>query len=323
MTERGALPAWVEDLLRCPRCSSGLLRSDASWACRSCSAEFPVVDGVPILLDERTSVVQLTDYGARPEAARGALRRRLRAFIPGLGRSRPSRANYEHLAVLLAPPGGGGGRPRVLVVGGRVLGAGMEPLADGRFNLVETDLALGPRTAIVCDAQALPFADGSFDGVVIQAVLASVPDAARAVSEIHRVLAPAGLVYAEDSFMQAVYGGKHDFTRWTALGQRRLFREFAEVRSGIVDGPGTALSWCWQYFLLGFARSRVQRNLLLLVGRLSGFWLKYLDDLIGDRPPGFDAASGVFFLGRRADSVIGDREIVASYRGAVRSASDR
>ncbi len=44
------------------------------------------------------------------------------------------------------------------------------------------------------DAQALPFADRSFDAAVMALVITFVPDAAKAVSEMARVVRPGGLV---------------------------------------------------------------------------------------------------------------------------------
>ena len=46
------------------------------------------------------------------------------------------------------------------------------------------------------DAQALPFGDAAFDAVVANHVLYHVPDRGRAISEVARVLGPAGVLYA-------------------------------------------------------------------------------------------------------------------------------
>lgn len=45
---------------------------------------------------------------------------------------------------------------------------------------------------LVGSAEALPFADGSFDTVVSSLVFCSVPDPDRGLREVHRVLAPGG-----------------------------------------------------------------------------------------------------------------------------------
>jgi SAM-dependent methyltransferase len=49
-------------------------------------------------------------------------------------------------------------------------------------------------TALACDAEALPFEDGSFDVVLGHAVLHHLPNLDRAFSEFHRVLRPGGWV---------------------------------------------------------------------------------------------------------------------------------
>ncbi len=48
----------------------------------------------------------------------------------------------------------------------------------------------------VADAQALPFVDAGFDAVVANHMLYHVPDRARALAEIRRVLRPGGRLYA-------------------------------------------------------------------------------------------------------------------------------
>jgi SAM-dependent methyltransferase len=192
--------------------------------------------------------------------------------------------------------------------------------ATPSIRIVSTDVSFGPLTAIICDGHDLPFADGTFDAVIVQAVLEHVVDPVRCVSEVHRVLAPHGLVYAETPFMQQVHMGPYDFTRYSHSGHRRLFRQFDEVESGVAGGPGMALAWSYQYFLLSFASSRAARGLLRAFASLTGFFLKYFDSYLVSRNGALDAAAGIYFLGRRSDRTLSDRELVRYYRGAIGTA---
>jgi SAM-dependent methyltransferase len=157
----------------------------------------------------------------------------------------------------------------------------------------------------------------SFDGIIAQAVLEHVVDPYRCAEEMHRVLKTDGLIYAETPFMQQVHGGRYDFTRFTHLGHRRLFRRFEEIDSGAMCGPGMALAWSWQYFLLSFATSQMIRALIRVFAGLTSFYLKYFDYILIDRAGTLDAASGYYFLGRKGKDVLSDRELITGYRGAV------
>ncbi len=179
------------------------------WLRGVARAVFPIVRGVPILIDETKSLLRVADYAREPARVLDASTRGtspLRRFVRGVYDRLPdanvtlaSRENYERFAKLLHERGPS---LHVLVVGGREAGRGMQVvLEDGRIELVETDIDFGPRTQLVCDAHQLPFAAGQFDGVVIQAVLEHVLDPHRCVEEIHRVLAPQGLVFAETPFL--------------------------------------------------------------------------------------------------------------------------
>ncbi len=57
-------------------------------------------------------------------------------------------------------------------------------------------------------------------------------------AEIHRVLRPGGIVYADTPFLQQVHEGAYDFTRFTDSGHRFLFRRFERIDSGSVAGCG-------------------------------------------------------------------------------------
>ncbi len=279
---------------------------------------FPIVDGIPILINDKTSLFSRDDFVARRsttvDLSRPRFKERIDHLLPTLGKNLRARHNYQRLAELLRARSP---QPLVLVVGGRILGQGMKALlAESGIELVETDVAFGPRTQIICDGHDLPFDDKAFDAVIIQAVLQYVPDPDRCVQEIERVLKPEGLVYAETAFMQQVVHGRYDFTRFTHLGMRRLFRSFRELASGAVAGPGMALAWACHYFLLSFASTKRVRSLIHAAARLTLFWLKYFDALLLNKRGTDDAASGFFFLGERVANPLSDRQIVMLYQGA-------
>ncbi len=64
-------------------------------------------------------------------------------------------------------------------------------LEQGRDRLLDEGIA-GNVDIAQCDAESLPFADGSFDVVTIAFGLRNVTDKARALAEMYRVLAPGG-----------------------------------------------------------------------------------------------------------------------------------
>jgi hypothetical protein len=125
-----------------------------------------------------------------------------------------------------------------------------------------------------------------------------------------------GVVYAETPFMQQVHNAPYDFTRFTHLGHRRLFRKFEEIDSGAGCGPGMALAWSYQSFLMSFTTSEFLRKLIRYFTRLTSFFLKYFDYYLIDKPGTLDAASGYYFLGRKAEQVLSDRDLIKLYKGA-------
>jgi SAM-dependent methyltransferase len=299
--------------------------------CTSCATVYPIVDGIPVLINESRSLYSRAAYTPRrpQNAVPGrrqpgvlkplkALRRRILDALPERGISIRSESNYRALARLVRQSCG---RGTVLIIGGATFGQGLQALEESGVELIESDVAIGERTALICDAHDLPFADGSIDGVVAQAVLEHVADPFRCVAEIHRALRPGGFVYAETPFMQQVHGGAYDFMRFSGRGHRRLFRQFEEIRSGSGGGPAIVLAWSWEYFLLSFGEREPARTLLLIFSRLSAWWLKYLDRYIIDRPTALDGSWGFYFLGQRSEHTLSDRELVWQYQGAGQRAN--
>lgn len=308
----------AQELLCCPICHAKLKQTGEQFECINfeCAIHFPIVDGIPVLINEQASVFSIDDFILHRKLffdniSESKLKKSILRLIPAIGKNIKAKSNFNRMCHVLL---GQSAFPRVLVIGGGLLGQGMESLANNTaIDLVESDVSFGPRTMLICDAHDIPYEDGSFDGVIVQAVLEHVVDPYRCCDEIHRVLKKQGVVYAETPFIQQAHYDRYDFTRFTYLGHRRLFRRFEEIDSGAVCGPGMALAWSYQYFLLSFTTSKILRSLLYIFAGLTSFYLKYFDYYLIDKPSAFDAASGFYFMGRKAENVLSDKELINFY----------
>ena len=315
------VPTIIQPLLCCPRCKANLqLINPQKYQCNNveCNLLFPVIDNIPILINEDASIFLIDDFLNLHNtffdlSPKNPVKEFIKRFIPHIHINIKAAKNYENFVQILLSQSN---HPKVLVLGGSILGEGVEVvLKYPEIILVESDVSFGERTDIIMDAHNIPFQNESFDGVIVQAVLEHVVDPNTCVEEIHRVLKKDGLVYAETPFIQQVHGGCYDFTRFTHLGHRRLFRKFEEIDSGAVCGPGMALAWSYGYFLWSFTTSKNVRLLIDIVVRFTSFFLKYFDYLLIDKPGTLDAASAYYFLGRRSESILSDRELIKLYKG--------
>jgi SAM-dependent methyltransferase len=202
-----------------PFCSYGL-------EMRSCPIAGP--RGISRLIDFDDSIFTPEDYVVQsgPVTPRtqksGKIGRFLRRVTYGM-----NLAAKRNISAFLSHVRSNSQAPTILVVGGGTIGEGISALYEARgVTIVGVDVYASPNITIICDGHKLPFADECFDGVVIQAVLEHVLEPRSVVDEIHRVLNPNGIVYAETPFMQQVHEKAYDFTRFTLTGHRWLFRNF-------------------------------------------------------------------------------------------------
>lgn len=304
----------------CPACHAGALGpvSDA-LACGLCGRVFPVRRGTPVLIVDERSVFACDDftessgyagasYGAADEGSRGLLDhyRRLMRRLRDSGSSARSMSSGDAVRSVCARRE----RPKVLIIGAGTVRYGMP--ADFTY----TDVAFMDNLACIADAHDLPFHDGSFDMVVACSVLEHVVDPQRVESEMRRVLVSDGWIFAVTPFLQPVHMGAHDFTRFTLLGHRRLFRHYAEIAAGPAMGPGWVLGSALHAFLLSLAGGRWSRRLLNFAGILIALPCRWLDRLTLRDPAGSDGAGGCYFFGQRAAQPLTDRELIGLYRGA-------
>lgn len=308
------LAPWAIECMQCPACGTKIRPAGTELWCptKGCGARYAMRGDVPIVIHEPRSIFRNDDIASTEAPRPTSARQRLQSLFPDIGNNVRAGRNYSRLRQLALDRGKA---PRVLVVGGRIAGAGIDELRrGGELDIISSDVAPGPETQIIFDAHDIPFADGTFDAVVAQAVLEHVVDPERCVSEIHRVLRPGGLVYAEVPFMQQVHAGRYDFTRFTHVGLLRLFRAFTEISSGPTCGPGMALAWSYEFFLMSLFGRR-GRPAARAISRMTAFWLKYIDHLTIDSSASLDGASAYFILASRSDSLRPDGDTLKKYRG--------
>jgi SAM-dependent methyltransferase len=100
-----------------------------------------------------------------------------------------------------------------------------------RSQTILLDVQSRHRPDVVGDAQALPFRDGSFDGVVAISILEHVPHPWSSVLEIHRVLRQGGLVIGYVPYMFPYHADAtfHDYFRFSDEALRSLFDRFTAI----------------------------------------------------------------------------------------------
>ena len=306
----------LSDITCCPRCRSTIAGQGAQTRCSNAACAyaadgFPTVDGQQVLIDFESSIFDRETYHDNSgsvldrDVLNHSIGSRLHRFTFG---ENPLAGENCRTFVTLAKQRSP--RPRILVVGGAKIGSGAEHLYDDpTLEVVGTDVFSSPHTRLVADAHKLPFVDQSFDGVWIQAVLEHVLEPIDVVSEIHRVLRDDGLVYAETPFMQQVHERAYDFTRFTQSGHRWLFRSFTEISAGPVTGGGIALLWSIRYLFRAFGVGDGVSRL----AALPFFWLRFLDGFGRGRARA-DAASGLFFMGRRSDHALAPSSMPQYYK---------
>lgn len=277
--------------------------------------DFPLVQGQPVLIDFTQSLATEAWYAGVAESYSPIGERRgfLRALKGRLiGTAHISRRNLERFRALVKA--GGAARPTILMAGAATRGMGTEALyADPGVGQIGFDIYPSALTRFVADAHQIPLADACVDAVCIQAVLEHVLVPERVVAEIARVLKPGGIVYAETPFMQQVHEGAYDFTRFSELGHRWLFRGFEAIERGPIGGPGLSAYWSSRYLLRGLTRSKKASDLLSVPFAL----LPLLDRFVPE-PHRVDGANGVYFLGRKAEAPLPLADVVPAYLGAQR-----
>jgi len=100
---------------------------------------------------------------------------------------------------------------------GSVTGIDMTPQMLAKARRAAEELGAGNITYLECEAERMPFADGSFDVVISNGVIDLIPDKDAVFSEIHRVLVPGGRIQVADVTIQHPVSeeGRRNIDLWT------------------------------------------------------------------------------------------------------------
>jgi SAM-dependent methyltransferase len=306
------------NLFLCPKCKSVLNILDNKYFCSDqyCSnskVEFPFFNNVPALVDFDNSIIDYEQivhnnsssfiYRNKPSKFKKAIRTILN------GSNIKSKNNFVTCLGLLQNLE----NPRVLIVGGGTIGVGSELIIEKFKNdVISFDVYYSPTIDFIADAHSIPLSNACIDLVIIQAVLEHVLDPAVVVSECYRVLKSKGYIYAETPFLQHVHEGAYDFTRYTNLGHRIMFKDFTELSSGYIGGMGQSLLWSIDYFFSGLFRSRYIGKIF----KILFLWLRVLEKMIPDKW-NIDGACGSYFLGQKRSTNHNKlKEFIREYKGA-------
>jgi SAM-dependent methyltransferase len=179
------------------------------------------------------------------------------------------------------------------------IGAGVKRLP--RVSSINLDIELYGNVDVVADAQEMPFADSSFDCVVLEYVVEHVSDSSRIVNEIYRVLRPGGYIYATAPFLQAYHGNPDDYYRFTQSGFREFWRKFRCIECKPFGGPTSALvCTVKEYLSIVFSfNSRVIYSILSQILIIPFFPLKYLDLVLVKTKNSHNIAFSLLYVGKK------------------------
>jgi SAM-dependent methyltransferase len=305
--------------LTCPcENKSPLVRLKKSFICNNndCnhSSEidsFPIFNDIPVLISEKkTDTVCQVKFGKTYVDRSSSKVTYLKKIIKGVNKITENNCEKFVKKILSHNK-----KPKVLVIGGGEKGDGTRKLwKEEKIKIHSIDIYRSENVDIVCDAHYLPLQDGYYDGVWIQAVLEHVVEPHKVVNEIHRVLKKDGLVYAETPFLQPVHEGAYDFTRYTVLGHRYLFKNFKLLGMGGMGGPEKFFASSFKYLIWSITRSKLVAKIF---GLILGIFLRPIS-LFTNEASIYDASSGVYFFGKKNNKInINHKDLISLYKGQM------
>ena len=202
------------DLLACPTCKGQLGRLPQSLQCEECALDYPIVDGIPVLL---------------PGAPKQDLVPRFESDLP----PRPGYSMWKERLLIASLDDSAAALD---------FGCGYQALDDP--NIVRMDACLHPYADVVGDVHHLPFRSESVQLAFGGAVFEHLENPWQAARELARVLSPGGYLYADWNFVFAYHGYPAHYFNASRDGVREVFAaalDIVEMGVAPFQGPGAAL----------------------------------------------------------------------------------
>ena len=306
----------ILDVLACPVCKENIISKDgllycSETTCKYSTGYFQLYNGKFVFVDFENSLL-VKDVVLRSGGGSIVSRMKtnlindsIRKILNGSGSKTLSNINYiinYFININFTP--------KILIIGGGKVGVGIDTLYKNfGDSIVCFDIYNSDSVDFIADAHSLPFLDNTFDLIIVQAVLEHVYNPIKVVEEIYRCLKIDAIVYSETPFLQHVHEGAYDFTRYTVLGHRILFKNFEKIDSGFIGGVGLTLLWSIEYLFSALFRSRKIGKLF----KLLFFWFRFFDFIVPESY-NIDSACGVYFIGKKRIDV--KEDFLKDYKGA-------
>ena len=309
---------FLTDILACPECKSiiKIKKNDdgivSEFKCSSCSKIYPFFKNKPFLIRKDNELFDFNNYNDSSDSSLQSSKKG-HLLIPSLSNNFSFKKTLKQIIEKVDE------NPNLIIL---IIGSGEQKnsfmsLFPKHTKFIFSDIDSSANVDFFSDAHDIPLINSSVDIIFTTAVLEHVIDPYRAVEEKYRVLKLNGLIYSEMPFIQQVHEGAYDFTRLTLSGHRRLFNNFDEIDSGICAGPGTALAWTLENFILAFVPDKFSsiKKITKLFARFLFFWIKYFDYILIRDPSNADSSSCTFFIGKKSLDKRSDKSIIESYDG--------
>jgi len=178
------------------------------------------------------------------------------------------------------------------------IGSGPKNFGKGVLNF---DIEKYPGVDIVGDIQNTALKDGEFSGIICDSVLEHIKDPRKAVSEMHRILKPGGLLYVGTPFLYPFHSAPSDFQRWTREGLIELLKDFEITESGTRSGPFSTLT-VYLCYLFSTIFSFGSKSVYVFLNNISIFIffpIKFLDIVFHYWPKSENMAAVLYVVAKK------------------------